>query len=275
MVEDESLRDAMKTNGIGRPSTRANIIETLFKRAYIKRVKKQIHPTPLGVALIQLIDNKLLTSAELTGRWEKRLREIESGTYKASGFIEQMKKMVDALVVDVRLAANKRLVLPELEKKDKLICPKCKEGEILKGKTAYGCSAYSKGCDFRLPFVYMDKKMGIKSYESLINKKKSNLLKGFVLNNQKTQGHLMFNDHFELVFHEKAQHKSSDDQSNKIKLPVCPKCHKGQFLKGKSAWGCSEYKNGCTFIIPFSVVSSTDKLSNELIEKYFATTKDK
>ena len=101
-VDDEELRDLMKENGIGRPSTRANIIETLFKRKYIIRNKKQVLPTPTGIQLIATIQNELLKSAELTGSWEKQLKDIEKGTFTASEFINNMKRMVDALVYEVR-----------------------------------------------------------------------------------------------------------------------------------------------------------------------------
>lgn len=103
-VEDEEMRDLMKANGIGRPSTRANIIETLFKRDYIKRNKKQILPTKTGLHLISIIDNKLLKSPELTGIWEKKLREIEDGTFTPGRFVSGMKRMVDQLVYEVRSA---------------------------------------------------------------------------------------------------------------------------------------------------------------------------
>ena len=102
-IDDEDLRDLMKENGIGRPSTRANIIETLFKRQYIVRNKKQLLPTPTGVQLIDTIQNELLKSAELTGSWEKQLKDIEKGTFTASAFIRNMKSMVDHLVSEVRL----------------------------------------------------------------------------------------------------------------------------------------------------------------------------
>ena len=101
-VEDEEMRDLMKANGIGRPSTRANIIETLFKRSYIKRNKKQILPTETGLHLISIIDNKLLKSPELTGIWEKKLREIENGSFTPGRFVSGMKRMVDQLVYEVR-----------------------------------------------------------------------------------------------------------------------------------------------------------------------------
>ena len=103
-VEDEEMRDLMKANGIGRPSTRANIIETLFKRDYIKRNKKQILPTKTGLHLISIIDNKLLKSPELTGIWEKKLREIEDGSFTPGRFVSGMKRMVDQLVYEVRSA---------------------------------------------------------------------------------------------------------------------------------------------------------------------------
>ena len=103
-VEDEEMRDLMKANGIGRPSTRANIIETLFRRNYIKRNKKQILPTETGLHLISIIDNKLLKSPELTGIWEKKLREIENGSFSPGRFVGGMKRMVDQLVYEVRSA---------------------------------------------------------------------------------------------------------------------------------------------------------------------------
>ena len=101
-VDDDEMRELMKENGIGRPSTRANIIETLFKRKYIERNKKQILPTSTGIQLIDTIQNELLKSAELTGQWEKQLKEIEKGNYNAGTFIKNMKKMVDQLVYEVR-----------------------------------------------------------------------------------------------------------------------------------------------------------------------------
>ena len=101
LVEDEELRDAMKENGIGRPSTRAAIIETLFKRNYIRREKKNIVATPTGIELIGLIRNELLKSAELTGQWEKKLRHIEKRQYEAKTFIEELKAMLNEVVNDV------------------------------------------------------------------------------------------------------------------------------------------------------------------------------
>ena len=101
LVDDEILRAALKENGIGRPSSRAGIIETLFKRQYIRRKKKNLEATPTGIALIDTIHEKLLTSAELTGQWEKKLRDIEHRKYDASQFINELKAQITAIVNDV------------------------------------------------------------------------------------------------------------------------------------------------------------------------------
>ena len=172
-VDDDEMRELMKENGIGRPSTRASIIETLFRRKYIERKKKLVIPTSTGIQLIDIIDNDLLKSAKLTGRWEKRLKEIEQGEFNASTFIKNMKKMVDELVYEVRsnkkstrISHNLNTTNVTSEKKVKTIakkevagklCPKCKKGTILKGKAAYGCSEYKSGCDFIFPFDMIKK----------------------------------------------------------------------------------------------------------------------
>ncbi len=169
-IDDDELRDLMKENGIGRPSTRANIIETLFRRNYIVRNKKQVLPTSTGIQLIDIIQNELLKSAELTGQWEKQLKDIEKGTYSPTSFINNMKRMVDELVYEVRSETEKANISFEKVKEPKKIitqkrakvinsaspeilkCPKCIKGTVIKGNVAYGCSEYKMGCDFRFPF---------------------------------------------------------------------------------------------------------------------------
>ena len=177
-VDNEELRDAMKENGIGRPSTRAAIIETLFKRNYIRKERKSLVPTQMGIDLIATIQFDLLKSAELTGQWEKKLRDIEKGTYAASQFIDELKQMVGNVVLEVmkenptqRLVNNvqeqpkKQPSKPKTSKpkatkstlKPPVItegasCPKCGKGVIIKGRTAYGCSLWREGCDWRQPF---------------------------------------------------------------------------------------------------------------------------
>ncbi|HNW57341.1 MAG TPA: DNA topoisomerase 3 [Bacteroidales bacterium] len=156
-VEDDELRELMKENGIGRPSTRANIIETLFKRKFVTREKKNLVPTQTGIQLIHTIQNELLKSAELTGMWEKKLRQIEKGEYDPKSFLDEMKEMVSQLVAEVKVETKKMIVIEqdlkhEEKKAAPITCPKCKKGTIIKGKTAYGCSEYRNGCTFTVTF---------------------------------------------------------------------------------------------------------------------------
>ncbi len=262
-VEDDELRDLMKENGIGRPSTRANIIETLFRRKYVKRNKKQLIPTITGIQLIDIIQNELLKSAELTGTWEKQLKDIEKGKISASAFINGMKRMVDALVYEVRsetletrisavnnkpVVSTKAIPKPKSTAK-KLVgssCPKCKAGQLLKGKSAYGCSRYGKSCDFILPFSFGDKKLSENQYLRLLSKGSTVNLKGFKIMNQTLEGLLRFDADFKL----KLEPKQSKVQPIATGDP-CPKCKTGKILKGKTAFGCSNYKMGCDYRVSF------------------------
>lgn len=192
-VEDETLRAALKENGIGRPSSRANIIETLFKRRYIRRERKNLVATQTGIELIDTIHEELLKSCELTGIWEKKLRDIEHRRYDASMFINELKTQITEIVNDVlRDNSNRRITTTtddDLKKKratrsapkkkapasaagktrtaarkteagqtpdDSIIgtkCPLCGKGTIIKGKTAYGCSNWKNGCTYRVAFA--------------------------------------------------------------------------------------------------------------------------
>ncbi|MCT4631082.1 type IA DNA topoisomerase [Winogradskyella sp.] len=262
-VDDDELRDLMKENGIGRPSTRANIIETLFKRKYIKRNKKQILPTITGIQLIDTIQNELLKSAELTGNWEKQLKDIEKGKISANVFIKGMKRMVDALVYEVRSekvqtlissvnnnpVGKSRLKRKTKTKKEALAgssCPKCQQGQLLKGKTAYGCNLYGKSCDFTLPFSFAGKKVSENQFLRLLDKGSTVNLKGFKINTQSVEGLLRFDDDYKLKLEPKQTKKPN------IKVgDACPKCKTGKILKGKTAFGCSNYKTGCDYRMLF------------------------
>lgn len=200
LVDDDELRAAMKENGIGRPSSRAGIIETLFKRNYIRRQRKNLVATPTGIQLIDTIHEKLLTSVELTGIWEKKLRDIEHHRYQPAQFIEELKQQVGEIVSDVmhdnsnrtiegeapdekpikpkspegvgaanakgktrtrrastktKTAAASKSVATKVktcEPNEGDVCPKCGQGHIIKGKSAYGCSRWREGCDYRVSF---------------------------------------------------------------------------------------------------------------------------
>ena len=160
LVDNEDLRDAMKENGIGRPSTRAAIIETLFKRDYVRKEKKNLIPTSTGIELIQIIQEDLLKSAELTGLWEKKLRQIEKGSYEAKQFLDELKEMVTQVVLNVKKdnrtieqlkAASFKQVVAD-ENPEGKICPVCKKGTVIRGNSAYGCTEWRNGCNFRQPF---------------------------------------------------------------------------------------------------------------------------
>lgn len=265
-VDDEELRELMKENGIGRPSTRANIIETLFRRQYIERNKKQILPTETGVQLIDIIKNDLLTSAELTGQWEKQLKEIEKGNFNAGSFVKNMKSMVEHLVYEVireqshaKISHSTETKVPEKEKSTTATaivgysCPKCKEGSLLKGKSSYGCSAYKKGCDFLLPFSFEGKNISENQYLRLLQKGSTVNLKGFKTSTGDKEGLIRFNDKFQLVLEEK---KLANSTASKKTPPVisCPLCNKGTIIRGKTAYGCSAYKEGCDFRYSFDTI---------------------
>ena len=199
LVENDELRDAMKENGIGRPSTRAAIIETLFKRRYIRKEKKNLIATPTGVELIQLIHEELLKSAELTGIWEKKLREIEKRNYDAATFISELKQMVTEIVYSViRDTSNRRVTVTSEED----VKTAAKKGSAGKDATAKSAAAA------KTPRKKATPKVEKKAVDT---------------------------------------EKEGDDIVGK----VCPLCGKGTIIKGKTAYGCSEWKNGCGFRKPF------------------------
>ncbi len=179
-VDDEQLRDAMKENGIGRPSTRAAIIETLLRRRYITKERKSLVATTAGCQLIDTIKDELLKSAKLTGLWENKLRKIERGEFSAQQFIDELKVMVNEIVLTV-LRDNsgtnivvepqdkpkpptkggatasepkkKKTRAPRVTKYEQVLCPVCGNGHMVKGRAAFGCSEWANGCHTALPFA--------------------------------------------------------------------------------------------------------------------------
>ena len=200
LVDNDELRDALKENGIGRPSTRAAIIETLFKRNYIRKEKKNLIATPTGVELIQLIHEELLKSAELTGIWEKKLREIEKRTYDARQFLEELKQMVSEIVTSVLSDnTNRRITIQEAA------------AQIVEEKPKKEPKKRT-----RKPAAPKEKKQEEKSAEKVVE----------------------------------GSGKEGVPVTGETDLLVgqpCPVCGKGTIIKGKAAYGCSEWKNGCTF----------------------------
>ena len=206
LVDNDELRDALKENGIGRPSTRAAIIETLFKRNYIRKEKKNLIATPTGVELIQIIHEELLKSAELTGIWEKKLREIEKKTYNAAQFLEELKQMVSEVVMSV-LSDNSNRHITIVQAVQEATADG-KNGKAAKEKDASKPKRQSKP-----------------------RKKATEAKPVTPVDGASQTGNI----------------QTDATQTDSVEGQVCPLCGKGTIIKGKTAYGCSEWKNGCTF----------------------------
>ena len=279
-IDDEELRLAMKESGIGRPSTRAAIIETLFKRNYVRRDKKRLLPTPTGIALIGLIRNPTLKSAELTGQWEQKLRQIERNELPSDQFLEELKGLVREMVQEVKTDRSGRLLAvssqllavspvqgkanaqpaasnsrekansSQLPANSLGNCPACQTGHILRGKTAFGCARFREGCQWRLPAEILGKKLTDSQVKSLLSKGRTQLIKGFVTGTgEKLDGALTLDKNLqpELVPAAESKPTTATDPGQ---VP-CPVCKLGTMLKGSSAYGCSRFREDCQFRVPF------------------------
>ena len=223
-VDNEELRDAMKENGIGRPSTRAAIIETLFKRRYIRKERKSLVATPTGVELIGIIHEELLKSAELTGIWEKKLREIEKKQYDAKTFIEELKQMVTDIIHQVRNDnSNRRVAVTTEADLKKKKAPRTPKGEGV-STDAQVATVNSQLSTSNVPAGFQPSPRTGRSSKS----RKAQSPK------PKTTEEV------------KAEHNPDEV----IGMP-CPVCHEGHIIKGKTAYGCSRWKEGCTYRLPF------------------------
>ena len=211
-VEDETLRAALKENGIGRPSSRAGIIETLFKRHYIRRERKNIHATPTGIELIDTIQEKLLTSCELTGIWEKKLRDIEHAKYDPEHFINELKDQITRIVHDV-LCDNSHSSITVTTEED------LKKAKAKRKSPAKKASSSTKSAAKDASAATVGSKNGSAVGPSA--PAKSQPAGGLVT-------------------------------SDALVGQPCPVCGKGVIIKGKTAYGCSRWKEGCTFRLPFS-----------------------
>ena len=220
LVDNDELRDALKENGIGRPSTRAAIIETLFKRHYIRKERKNLIATPTGVELIQLIHEELLKSAELTGIWEKKLREIERRSYDAATFLTELKQMVTEIVYSVlRDNTNRRVtIMPE---------DAPKKGTP-QAKTKKNSSSKTKSSD-------------TENDASPAKPKRTRKASGNTDKEKTPQAETLFS----------VSTEGNEIKGDEIIGTLCPLCGKGHIIKGKTSYGCSEWKNGCTFRKPF------------------------
>ena len=225
LVENEELRDAMKENGIGRPSTRAAIIETLFKRRYIRKERKNLFATPTGVELIGIIHEELLKSAELTGIWEKKLREIEKRQYDAKTFIEELKAMVVDLINTVRNDHTNRQVAVTTDEDLKKKTPKVKSAQASTEVSAHATASTSA-----------------QAPASASAQTPTNVPAGFQPSKRSRKK--------EATSPTTAEVMANHNPDEIIGLP-CPLCKEGHIIKGKTAYGCSRWKEGCTYRRPF------------------------
>ncbi|MEJ8803330.1 type IA DNA topoisomerase [Pontibacter sp. H249] len=267
-VDNDELKEALKENGIGRPSTRAAIIETLFKRQYIRKDKKKIIPTQMGIDLIGVIRNQTLKSAEMTGQWERKLRQIEGGEFKAEDFLKELQDFVISLVQEVKYdkatvtlepvqeeakpAAAKKKTATSTAKKEQApvkglgSCPACKEGHILKGSKAYGCIRFKEGCRFLISIEQQGKELTEKQVQALLGKGKTPVIKGFKNEQGESYDAILKLDANKQLVMERAEKAPEADP-----FAQCPRCKQGQLLKGKAAYGCSRFREGCQLIVPF------------------------
>ncbi|WP_299820348.1 type IA DNA topoisomerase [uncultured Pontibacter sp.] len=281
-VDNDELKEALKENGIGRPSTRAAIIETLFKRQYIRKEKKKIIPTQMGIDLIGVIRNQTLKSAEMTGQWERKLRQIEGGEFKAEDFLKELQDFVISLVQEVKYdkatvtleptqeeakpaPAKKKAATSSAKKEQAPVkglgdCPACKEGHIVKGSKAYGCIRFKEGCRFLIPIAQQGKEFTEKQVQALLSKGKTPVVKSFKDDaGESFDAILTLNSDHQLVLEKVAKAADVDP------FAQCPRCKQGKLLKGKAAYGCSRFKEGCHLIIPF------EKGGKKLNEKQIGT----
>ena len=206
LVDSEELRDALKENGIGRPSTRASIIETLFKRGYIRKERKSLSATPTGIDLINVIHEDLLKSAELTGQWEKKLRDIEFHRYEAKQFLEELKTMVSQIVQQVMGDASNRRVSASQPQTE---APQTKKTKKKESSPQSDRTKEPKSEKAKEPKVTKTRK------------------------------------------------KSSKSKMKVTEGAPCPLCGEGHIIKGHIAFGCSRWKEGCAFRLPFDQNSTT------------------
>lgn len=227
-VESEELREAMKENGIGRPSTRAAIIETLYKRRYIRKERKALVATPTGVELIGIIREELLKSAELTGLWEKKLREIERGTYDAATFVDELKQMVSTLVTQVRNdTTDRRVAVTTDEDLKKKLSKSSRTSSSPKSSQTSATRSSAKASKS----VRTDKDQP------------ANVPAGFRPKHKETGSKSTKGKNATEV-------RAAYNPDDMIGLP-CPICRQGHIVKGKTAYGCSRWREGCTYRVDF------------------------
>ncbi|MDQ8196010.1 DNA topoisomerase 3 [Coraliomargarita sp. SDUM461004] len=236
IVTDEALKEALKDKGVGTPATRASIIEVLISRNYVERKKKNLISTESGRGLISLIQDERLKSPELTGDWEFRLKQVERGEYDPAQF---MSEVADYTREILQCTSAKTVSLANLGP-----CPIC-NAPVIRGKAAYGCSDWKAGCKFVLPGELWGLGIGPQLAREILTHKRSLTPHPIEVDGSKRFATLQLDKQGNFSFEEAAVAKKEAGQEG---LGQCPTCG-GDIVIGRKAYGCSNWRNGCKFVI--------------------------
>ena len=292
-IEDDTLADTMKESGLGTPATRAEIIERLIRSGYVRREGKSLRATEKGRALIGLVAEPL-RSPELTAEWEQQLKEIEEGRCSAAAFYQSITDFVRALVPKVAAGAA---LSPEqmatareqqpfrkqgargrgsMRKSDLGTCPLCKQGTVMEGAKAYGCTRYREGCRFTIWKVVADKKLTEKQVKALLTRGDTDWLRGFTSKAGKTfEARLKLGEDCKVAFDFERSAETwvaprrATEAGVAQEVLTCPKCGQGNIIEGKRGHGCNRYREGCDFVVWKEIASKklTEKQIVALIGK--------
>lgn len=236
IVTDEILKEALKEKGVGTPATRASIIEVLIKRHYVERKRKALISTDSGRALISLVKDERLKSPELTGDWEYRLKQMERGAYDPAVFMKEVAAYTREILRD---KAERTIDLKNLGP-----CPRC-HAPIIRGRSGYGCSKWKTGCSFVLPGVLWELTISPLLAREILIHKRSLTPHRIVIKGTPHFAHLVIDKKGKLTYKTAEIEKK---QSGASSLGPCPVCA-GDIVEGKKAYGCSNWRNGCKFVI--------------------------
>ncbi|HAV12677.1 MAG TPA: DNA topoisomerase III [Opitutae bacterium] len=236
VIEDEDLKEALKDKGVGTPATRASIIEVLIQRTYVERKGKSLVSTESGRALVSLIQDERLKSPELTGDWEFRLKQVERGEYDSSQF---MSEVADYTREILQCTAAKTIDLLHLGP-----CPIC-NSPVMRGKQAYGCTQWKQGCKFVLPAKHWGVDIPPQLAREILSHKRSLTPHPITIKGKKHFSTLILNKKGKLQHEEAEVEKGGRDDSTIGPCPVCG----GDVVEGAKAYGCSNWRNGCKFVV--------------------------
>jgi len=236
IVTDEALKEALKDKGVGTPATRASIIEVLIQRKYIERKKKNLISTESGRGLISLVQDERLKSPELTGDWEFRLKQVERGEYDPAQF---MSEVADYTREILQCTSAKTVSLTNLGP-----CPVC-NAYVIRGKAAYGCSEWKKGCKFVLPSVLWGLSIKPELAREILTHKRSLTPHPIEVEGRKLFVVISLDKQGNLSYQEAEVAKKEEGQEALGKCPTCG----GDIVIGRKAYGCSNWRNGCKFVI--------------------------